>query len=60
MVVTHEAGGGPVRQLSLRRLNRFQFASDIVLSAGANRIVAVTHGADESRTRTVFDITIQK
>ena len=60
MVVTHEAGGGPVQQLSLRRLNQFQFASDIVLPAGDNKIVAVTHGADGSRTRTVFDITIEK
>ena len=60
LVVTHEASGGPVRQLSLRRINRFQFASDIHLSPGANRIVTVTHGADGSRTRTVFDITIKK
>ena len=30
------------------------------LSPGVNRIVAVTHGADGSGTRTVFDITIEK
>jgi copper transport protein len=60
LVVTHEASGAPVQPLSLRRLNQFQFASDIVLSAGANRIVAITHGADGSRTRTAFDITIAR
>jgi copper transport protein len=60
LVVTHEASGAPVRQLSLRRINRFQFASDIQLSSGANRIVAVTHGADGSRTRTAFDLTIER
>lgn len=60
IVVTHEAGGAPIRQLSLRRLNQFQFASDIGLMRGANRIVTVTHGADGSRTRTVFDVTIEK
>jgi copper transport protein len=60
LVVTHEAAGTPVRQLSLRRINRFQFAADIHLSSGANKIVAITHGADGSRTRTAFDIAIEE
>jgi copper transport protein len=60
IVVTHEAAGGPIRQLSMRRINESQFASDVELSRGANKIVTVTHGADGSRTRAVFDVTIQK
>ncbi len=60
IVVTYEAAGVPIRQLSLRRINQFQFASNIDLVAGANRIVIVTHGADGSRTRTAFDLDIQK
>jgi copper transport protein len=60
MVVTHEAAGVPIRQLSLRRINRFQFDSNVELARGANRIVTVTHGTDGSRTRTVFDLTIEK
>jgi copper transport protein len=60
IVATHEAPGAPIRQLSLRRINRYQFVSNIELAPGTNRIVTVTHGADGSRTRTAFDITIEK
>jgi hypothetical protein len=60
IVVTHEAPGAPIRQLSLQRINRFQFVSKVDLAPGANRITAVTHGADGSRTRTAFDVTIEK
>jgi hypothetical protein len=56
--MTHESSDSQIRQLSLRRINQFQFASDVVLSRGANRIVIVTRGADGSRTRVVFDLPI--
>jgi copper transport protein len=58
IVVTHESSDSQIRQLSMRRINQFQFASDVVLSHGANRIVIVTRGADGSRTRVVFDLAI--
>ena len=60
VVVTHEAADLPIRQLSLRRINRFQFVSKVELARGSNKIVTVTHGADGSRTRIVFDIAIEK
>jgi hypothetical protein len=59
IVVTHEAAGAPIRQLSLRRINQFQFVSTVDLAEGANRIVTVTHGADGSRTRAAFDLAIK-
>ena len=58
IVVTHESSDLQIRQLSMRRINQYQFASDVVLSRGANRIVIVTRGADGSRTRVVFDLPI--
>jgi copper transport protein len=60
IVVTHEAAGAPLHQLSLQRINRFQFVSNVELVSGSNKIVTVTHGADGSRTRAVFEITIEK
>ena len=60
LVVTHETDGAPARQLSLRRINQFQFASNVELSRGVNKIVSVAHGTDGSRTRAVFTVAIEK
>ena len=60
IVVTAAAGGGPVRQLSVHRLDRNRFVADVVFQPGRNTIATIARSADGARTRTTVDLDIPR
>ena len=60
LVVTAAADDGPVRQLSVHRLDRNRFVADVVFQPGRNTIATIARSADGARTRTTVDLDIPR
>jgi copper transport protein len=58
IVVTAAAGDGPVRQLSVHRIDSSNFTADVDLQAGRNTIIVIARAVDGARLRAAAEIDV--
>jgi hypothetical protein len=58
VVVTHAAGDGPVRRLTLRRVTSYRLVARVTFARGRNTIAVIAHSRGGDRLRGVFDLNV--